>query len=131
MINVIPNPSNLPAPIRPLLSTKKNGPPISENDKNYVLNIINSFTHILGSAQIISTNKKAIKYSQHNDVLNERRQNSISKHSFSINRYQNQSLVTPNLHANINTKIRVCTRNRLLRNTSYEKIIKHLDRKTK
>ena len=64
-------------------------PPISEHDKNYVINIINSFNYIQKSTQRITTDKRATKTSKRNDVLGKIKQSSKSKHGFSPNRYQN------------------------------------------
>ena len=69
--------------------------------------------------------------------MNEGKQNSKSKHAFSLNRYQNQSpfisLLTNSkaLLANSNTKLNVCTRNRPFKNTFDQNIVKRFRAKNK
>ena len=46
---------------------------MSKNDKNYFINIINSFTYTLTNTQRISSNQKATKTSKHNVVMEQKK----------------------------------------------------------
>ena len=59
-------------------------PPISDNNNNFVINTINAFTHTLENAHRILTNQNARKTSKQHYVTKERKQDSKSKHAFSL-----------------------------------------------
>ena len=63
-----------------------------ESDQNYVVNLINTFKHILKNVQRISSNQNAPKlhYAYH-DAIKARKQNKQSKHVFCHSRYLKQS----------------------------------------
>ena len=96
-----------------------------ESDNNYVVNLRNTFKHILKKAKRISSNQNA-KNLQHAryDVIKAREQNIQSKHAFCHSRClkQSHSCNHPNSSLNnlslyqsnsrfLNTQVPVCTRN--------------------
>ena len=107
-------------------------PPISKSDKIFVINTIHAFTYTLKNAHRISINQNAINSSKHNEVKNERKHNSKSKHAFSLNCYQSRPpRFASTLLSNSKTKDNVHTRNRQTKNTFDKQIIKSFRSKNK
>ena len=96
-----------------------------ESDNNYVVNLINTFKHILKNSQRISSNQNAPKLHDANyDATKARKQNKQSKRAFCHSRclkqshscnqsnfsLRNLSLYNPNSRS-LKTHVLVCTRN--------------------
>ena len=64
-----------------------------ESDKNYVINLLNTFKHILKNAQRISSNQNAPKlHHAYPDATKARKGNKQSKHASCHSRYLKQSI---------------------------------------
>ena len=67
-------------------------PPPTESDTDYVINLINTFKHILQRAERVSANTKAINTLKRKGIIRSREQNNTSTHNFRLNGNGKQSL---------------------------------------
>ena len=91
-----------------------------ESDKNYVVNLINTFKHILKNAQRISSNQNAPKlHHAYHDATKARKQNKQSKHASCHSRYLKQSLSCNHSNSSLHNLSQYNQNSRSLKNTFY------------
>ena len=92
--------------------------PISKEDENFVINLIDSFKFMLNKADRISSNRNAENIPEQNDVIQTSERKQTKQHAFSHSLNTNQS------YSQSSTIVNNCTRNKPHKNTFDQKIIK-------
>ena len=92
--------------------------PLSQDDKNFISNLIDSSIFLQRKADKVSSNRNAEIQLEDNDVIHASERKQIKVHAISHSFHTNQ------LHSQKSNIVNVCTRNKPQRNTFDQKIIK-------
>ena len=92
--------------------------PISKEDENFVINLIDSFKFMLKKADKISSNRNAENIPEQNDVIQTSERKEIKQNAFS------RSLNAKQPHPQKSNIVNVCIRNKPHKNTFGQKIMK-------